>query len=225
MKIARSVFFSPRNWIFTRKPKCTEKSHWMHQKTLNSHELYTNVYSVIDHYMINILRKYIPVILELPRGTLIRGGTFIWGSTLIMYRRVKGLALVKCSICICGLLGLSSLLSKTAQGDVVADYVDLCSAALNWSTLWQLISVSLRLFQSFIVLGKNEYLYVSIKGVFGINCWLCFREGLLLKDMNSVGGMATALCSILNIIVRRWSLLLLCRGVHPRLFIMSVTLL
>ena len=61
----------------------------MHQKTLNSHELYTNVYSVIDHYMINILRKYIPVILELPRGTLIRGGTFIWGSTLIMYRRVE----------------------------------------------------------------------------------------------------------------------------------------
>ena len=37
MKIARSVFFSPRNWIFTRKPNYTEKSHWNAQNTLNSH--------------------------------------------------------------------------------------------------------------------------------------------------------------------------------------------
>ena len=30
MKIACSLYFSPRNWIFTRKPKSTEMSHWIH---------------------------------------------------------------------------------------------------------------------------------------------------------------------------------------------------
>ena len=100
------------------------------------------------------------------------------------------------------------------------------SAALKLDTLWQPITLISKLFQSMIVFGKNEFLYVSVDVCLTFNCAQClFLIVLVLNSIWSLGGMATCLLVILYIMVRRLHILLFCSVSQPRSSSMAVTLL
>ena len=86
-------------------------------------------------------------------------------------------------------------------------------------TVSEITALSDNKFQSLMVLGKNEFLYISVLVLITLICLLCpDLDSLVLNTMCLVAGIAT------RMILKLCSLLRCARGFHPSSFIIDVTL-